>query len=80
MNLLTLKNAQRESCEFNFIWGKMRTAAQETAPQMALRNRSKEAGGEGQHVTFGEEGEYMQSSTYFPDFYSSHEALASHEE
>ena len=70
MNLLTLKNAQHESCELNFIGGKVRTAAQETAPQIALRNCSKEAGGKGQYVIFGEEGEYMQSSTYFPeDFY-----------
>ena len=28
-------------CELNFIWGKMRTAAQERAPQKVLRNYSK---------------------------------------
>ena len=33
------------SCELNFIWGQMRTAAWETASQVALRNCSKEAGG-----------------------------------
>ena len=27
------KNAQHESCELSFIWGHMRTAAQEMAPQ-----------------------------------------------
>ena len=27
----------------SFIWDKMKTAAQETAPQIALRDRSKEA-------------------------------------
>ena len=64
---MTLKNAQRESCELNFIGGKVRTAAQETAPQIALKNCSKEAGGKGEYVIFGEEGGYMQSSTYFPE-------------
>ena len=29
-----------ESCKLNFIWGKMRTAAQETASQIALRDCS----------------------------------------
>ena len=40
------KNAQPESCKSNFIWGKMRTAAQEPAPQVSLRNCSKEGWGE----------------------------------
>ena len=31
--------------ELNFTWGKKRTAAQETVPQGALRDCSKEAGG-----------------------------------
>ena len=35
----------------SFIWGKMRTAAQETAPQIALRNCSEELVGEGQYVS-----------------------------
>ena len=35
----------------NFIWGKMRTAAQETATQIALRSCSKE---EGDICDFGE--------------------------
>ena len=35
-------NAQHENCELRFIWGKMRTVAQETEPQIALRNCSKE--------------------------------------
>ena len=39
------KKAQHESCELSFIWGKMRTIAQETASQMALRNCSKGGGG-----------------------------------
>ena len=36
------KNAQHENCELRFIWGKMRTAVQETEAQIALRNCSKE--------------------------------------
>jgi len=43
---LTEKNVQHESRELSFIWGKMRTAAKETAPQIALRNCSKEARGQ----------------------------------
>ena len=44
--LLTLKKkAQCESCELSFIWGKMRTVAQETAFQATLRNCSEEARG-----------------------------------
>ena len=32
--LSTEKNAQHESCELSFIWGKMRTVAQEIASQL----------------------------------------------
>ena len=39
-----IKNAQHESCKLSFIWGKMRSAAQKTAPQIAVTNCSKEAG------------------------------------
>ena len=45
-DFLKKKNAQPESCKSNFIWGKMRTAAQEPAPQVSLRNCSKEGWGE----------------------------------
>ena len=41
---LLLKNARHENCELYFIWGKMKTLAQETAFQIALRNCSKEVG------------------------------------
>ena len=34
---LKKKKTQRESCELSFIWGKMRTIAQETVSQIALR-------------------------------------------
>ena len=39
--LSTLKNVQSEGC---FIWGKMKIIAWKRAPQIALRNCSKEAG------------------------------------
>ena len=34
------------------MWGEMRTAAWETAPQVALRNCSKEAGGRSVYMRF----------------------------
>ena len=38
------------SHELSFIWGKMRTIAQETAPQVALTDCSKEVVGGGQYM------------------------------
>ena len=43
----------------------MRTAAWETAPQIALRNCSKEVGGKDSIYVILVKGEYMQLSTYF---------------
>ena len=37
-------NTPCKNCESNFIWGKMRTITWETAPQIALRNCSKDVG------------------------------------
>ena len=31
------KKAQHESCKLSFIWGKMRVAARDTAPQIAKK-------------------------------------------
>ena len=42
----TEKDAQLESCKLSFIWGKMRTAAQEAASQIASTV------GEGQYIRF----------------------------
>ena len=43
----------------------MRTAAQETAPQIALRNSSREAGGKASiHVILVKGGYMLESSTY----------------
>ena len=43
----------------------MRTAAQETVPQIALRNCSKEAGEKVSMCVIMVKAEYMQMSTYF---------------
>ena len=45
--LLTEIDAQLESFKLSFIWGKMRTAAQETAPE-----RLHQIGGWGRYVRF----------------------------
>ena len=52
IDMSTKKDAQLESCEVSLIWGKMRTAAQEEAPQIALRDCSKVAVGESQYRRF----------------------------
>ena len=49
---LNKKDAQLESCELSFIWGKMRTAAQEAASQIALKDSSKAAVEQGQYTRF----------------------------
>ena len=40
----TKKDIQLESCKWSFIGGKMRTAAQEAAPQIALRDLKSQWG------------------------------------
>ena len=46
------KDAQLESRELSFTWDKMRTATWDTAPQIALRDCSKEVVGESWYVGF----------------------------
>ena len=60
----------------------MRTADQETAPQIALRNCSKEAGGKGQYVyDFGEGRIHAIKHILFQKFSASLAKLsASHEQ
>ena len=48
-----------------FIWSNMRTAARETASQIALRNCSKEVEGKDRIYVILAKGKYMQSSAYF---------------
>ena len=43
--MLNKNDAQLQGCELSFIWGKMRTTAQEAAPQIVLRDCSKEVVG-----------------------------------
>ena len=50
--MLAKKDAQLESCELSFIWGKMRTVAQEAASQIALRDCSETAVGESEYIRF----------------------------
>ncbi|XP_029074962.1 catechol O-methyltransferase isoform X1 [Monodon monoceros] len=60
------KIAQCESSKLSFIWGYMRAAAWETGPPIALRNCSKEVGGEGQYVCdFGEGGVHAIECIFF---------------
>ena len=63
--VLTKKVAQCERWELCFIWGKMSSSVQETAPQIALRDCSKEAVREGQYIKFWWRRSSMQSSAYF---------------
>ena len=60
------EKSQRESCQLSFIGGRTRTDIYETAPQTALRNHSKDAGGKVSIYVILVKGEYTQSSTYFP--------------
>ena len=61
-----LKNdLQLANCELNFIWGKMRTLAQEPASQIALRDCSKAAVGEVQYIRFWWRGSSTSWSTHF---------------
>ena len=51
------KDAQHWECELSFLGGcKMRTAAQKTAPQIGLRDCSKEVEGEDQNMWFWQRG------------------------
>ena len=74
---LKKQDVQLESCELSFIWGKMRTAAWETAPQTALRNRAEEAVGEVNGYDVGE-GEFsVIRSLFHKRFSASHKELMS---
>ena len=48
-----------------FIWGKVRTTAQETASRIALRNCSEDVGGKLSMIYYFSEEGYMQSSINF---------------
>ena len=56
--LLTKTHVQLESDKLSFIWGKMRTAGQQAAPQITLRDHSKEVVGEGQYTQVLVKGEF----------------------
>ena len=69
------KDAQLESCEFSFIWGKMRTAAWEAASQTALWLLQSGSGGKSIYKGL-EKGELntMQDS-FYKWLFLSHEGL-----
>ena len=74
----TEKNAQCTSWGLSFIWGNMRTAVWETAPQIALRNCSKEMGlgvGGTVYMWFWQRGSTCNQAHIFC---WSHEASTSH--
>ena len=74
----TKKDVQLESCELNFIWGKMRTAAQEAASQIALRDCSKATVGGSQYIQgFGEGGVQYHEALILQKVFVSHEDLMS---
>ena len=52
------------------MWGKMRTAALEAAPQITLRNCSKEVEGKISICVILVKGKYVQSNTYFFFFFA----------
>ena len=74
--LLTKTDAQLESCKLSFIWGKMRTAAQKAAPQIALRDCSKEVVGEGRYIQALVKGEFSANKRLlYKRFSPSHKDL-----
>ena len=60
-----LKNMHMRVVSQVLFGGKMRTIAQETAFQIALKNCTKEVGGKVSIHVILVKGEYVQSSTYF---------------
>ena len=71
------KTSQSESCELSFIWGKMRTAVQQTTPQIALRDCSKETGLGAEDVCDSDEGTVHTIKYVFSQVSSSHEKPSS---
>ena len=59
------KDVQLGSCELSFIWGEMRTAAQDAASQIALRDCSKATVRKNQYIKFWWGGSSIPWSTQF---------------
>ena len=62
------KDVQLESCELSFIWGKLRTEAQEAASQIALRDCSKGAVGKSQYIRFWWREFYAMKRSFYKRF------------
>ena len=67
MGVLTLKkNAECESCELCFIWGKMRTAAWENNTSGSSKKLFQRGRGKGQYTgEFGEVGVHALDHFFF---------------
>ena len=63
--MLTQKRCTMWELELSFIWNKIRTTDQETAPQITLINCHKEVVAEGQYLRFLWKGSSVQSRAYF---------------
>ena len=73
-----LKNMYNLRIVLSFVWGKMRTAAQEAASQIALRDCSKVSVGESQYIRFWwRESSVPWSIPFYKRFFVSHENLMS---
>ena len=76
--MLYFKKIHNVSVASQVVWDKMRTTAQETAPQIALRNISEEKGGVGQYICdFGEGGVLTNKHSSLQKFSASLEELMS---
>ena len=71
------KDVQLESCEFSFIWNIIRTVVWETAPQLALRNCSREVEGKVNIYDFGEGGVHAVKHLPYKRLPASHQGLMS---
>ena len=74
---LLLKKMHKVRFMKSFIWGKMRIAAQETAPQRALMNCSEEVGGKVNICDFGEGEVHAIKHLSYKRFSASHVELKS---
>ena len=69
------KDVQLESCELSFIWGKMRTAAQEAAPQRALKLLQSSSGGKSIYKVLVKREFSTMKYSFYKRIFVSHEGL-----
>ena len=71
------KDVQLESCELSFILGKMRTAAQEGASQIALKLLQSSSGGKSIYKVLVKGESNTFKHLFYKKFVASHEDLMS---